>query len=103
MTYYLYFQYDFTLLLANFIQGIDGSARKPALVQDTECMVDKTYIIAPYLGAFGVYLTPQWPTYGSKGVSIYQNDNWNVAVNWRYVTSDQKDISFGQKQPQKTI
>ena len=33
---------------------IDGSARKPALRQDTGYMVEKTYLdIAPYLGAFG--------------------------------------------------
>ena len=41
------------------IQGIDGSARKPALVQDTNYMVEKTYQIAQYLGAFGAYLMPQ--------------------------------------------
>ena len=41
-------------------QGIDGSARKPALRQDTGYMVKKTYHdIAPYLGAFGAYLMPQ--------------------------------------------
>ena len=41
-------------------QGIDGSARKPALRQDTDYMVEKTYYdIAPYLGAFGAYLMPQ--------------------------------------------
>ena len=56
------------------IQGIDGSARKPALVPDTNNMVEKTYYIAPYLGAFGAYLMPQSPIYGSKGVSLYQND-----------------------------
>ena len=32
---------------------IDGSASKPALRQDTGYMVDKTYHIAPYFGAFG--------------------------------------------------
>ena len=31
-------------------QGIDGSAPKPAHVQDTEYMVEKT----PYLGTFGL-------------------------------------------------
>ena len=43
-------------------QGIvDGSASKPALRQDTGYMVEKTYhVIAPYLGAFGAYLMPQW-------------------------------------------
>ena len=41
-------------------QGLDGSARKPALRQDTGYMVEKTYPdIAPYLGAFGAYLMPQ--------------------------------------------
>ena len=41
-------------------QGIDGSARKPSLRQDTGYMVEKTYLdIAPYLGAFGAYLMPQ--------------------------------------------
>ena len=41
-------------------QGLDGSARKPALIQDTGYMVEKTYFdIAPYLGAFGAYLMPQ--------------------------------------------
>ena len=33
-------------------------------------MVEKTYYIAPYLGAFGAYLMPQGPIYGLKGVSI---------------------------------
>ena len=43
------------------IQGmVDGSARKPALRQDTGYMVEKTYLdIVPYLGAFGAYLMPQ--------------------------------------------
>ena len=30
-------------------QGINGSARKPALVLDTEYMVEKTDQLAPYL------------------------------------------------------
>ena len=38
---------------------VDGSAAKPALRQDTGYMVEKTYHIAPYLGAFGAYLMPQ--------------------------------------------
>ena len=64
------------------IQGIvDGSASKPALVQDTSYMVEKAYHIALYLCAFGAYLMPQWPIYGSNGVSIYQNDRWNMVVN----------------------
>ena len=43
------------------IQGmIDGSARKPALRQDTGYMVEKIYLdIAPYLWAFGAYVMPQ--------------------------------------------
>ena len=42
-------------------QGIvDGSTSKPALIQDTGYMVEKTYHdIAPYLRAFGAYLMPQ--------------------------------------------
>ena len=32
---------------------------KPALVQDTDYMVEKTYHLAPYLAIFGAYLTPQ--------------------------------------------
>ena len=34
-------------------KGIDGSARKPASVQDTEYMVEKTHHLAPHLAAFG--------------------------------------------------
>ena len=40
-------------------QGIDGSARKPTLLQDTDYMVEKNYHIAPYLGAFEAYSLPQ--------------------------------------------
>ena len=45
----------------NITQGmVDGSASKPALRQDTSYMVEKTSPdIAPYLGAFGVYIMPQ--------------------------------------------
>ena len=47
-------------LYSRLSQGIDGSARKPALRQDTGYVVEKTYHdIAPYLGAFGAYLMPQ--------------------------------------------
>ena len=49
------------------------------------------------------YLMPQGPKYGSKGVSLYKNNRWNVAVNSCYLPSGQKAISFGQKQPQQTI
>ena len=38
---------------------VDGSGSKPALVQDITYMVKKTYIIAPYLGAFVAYVMPQ--------------------------------------------
>ena len=42
------------------LQGIvDSSASKPTLVKDTNYMVEKTYHIAPYLGAFGPHLMPQ--------------------------------------------
>ena len=32
---------------------------KPALVQDTDYVVEKTYHLAQYFGAFGAYLMPQ--------------------------------------------
>ena len=39
---------------------VDGSAFKPVLRQDTDYMVEKTYLdIAPFLGAFRAYLMPQ--------------------------------------------
>ena len=63
---------------------------KPALVQDTDYMVEKIYLIAPYLGAFGAFLMPQCPAYGTKGVSIYQNDRWNLMVNSRYLIWSKK-------------
>ena len=49
------------MMIFNFKQGmVDGSASKPALRQDTNYTVEKTYFdIAPYLGAFGAYLMPQ--------------------------------------------
>ena len=56
-----------------------------------------------YLAPFGAYLLPQRPIYSLKGVFIYQNNRWNVAVNSRYLPSGQKAISFGQKQSQRTI
>ena len=41
------------------IQGIDGSARKPALAQDIYYLFEKTYQIAPYLGPYmGPYMGP---------------------------------------------
>ena len=33
----------FAEAVSKIIQGIDGSARKPALVQDTQYMIEKTY------------------------------------------------------------
>ena len=45
----------------------------------------------------------QLPIYGSKGVSINQNYCLNVAVNSGYLQSGQKNISFGEIRPQKTI
>ena len=38
-------------------------------------MVDKTYHLEPYLVPFGAYLMPRLSIYGSKGVSIHQNDH----------------------------
>ena len=38
---------------------IDGSVYKPALLQDTDYTVEKTYHLAPYLGPFGAYLMSQ--------------------------------------------
>ena len=38
--------------------GIDGSARKPALLQDTDYIVEKTWYVVLYLGAFWAYLMP---------------------------------------------
>ena len=65
---------DFSEIIEFFFQlwqGIvDSSASKPALIQDTNYMVEKTFHIAPYLGAFGPYVMPQWPINGSKGVPI---------------------------------
>ena len=40
-------------------QRINGSVRKPTLIQETGYMIKKTYHIAPYLGAVGAYLMPQ--------------------------------------------
>ena len=116
------------------IQGIDGSAHKPALVWDADFILENTYHLAPYLpfsglfgplrvifnlvkthqfwskttpkdyliekayhlvpflGPLGVYLMPQWPTKGSTGVLIYQKVRCNVAVNSRYLQSDQNAL-----------
>ena len=57
---FVFFILDIWLLYLGYQQGIDGSARKPALRQDTGYMVEKTYHdIAPYLGTFGAYIMPQ--------------------------------------------
>ena len=40
-------------------RSIDGSASKPMLVQDVNYVVEKTYHISPYLGAFGAFLMTQ--------------------------------------------
>ena len=53
-------------------------------------MVEKSYHLARYLGPFGAYLMLKGPIYGSKGVFIYQNDRWNVAVNYSYLPYGQK-------------
>ena len=63
-------------------------------------MVEKTYQIKPYLSAFGAYLMHQ---YGSKAVSIYKNNRWNVAVTSGYLPSGHKAVSFGPIRPQKTM
>ena len=87
------------------VQGmVDGSASMPALRQDTGFMVDKNLpwystIFGSFWGLFNASATQ----YGSKGVSIYKIDHWNVVVNSRYLPSGQKTISFGQKRPQQTI
>ena len=44
---------------------------KPALVQDTDYMVETTYHLAPYLDPFGAYLMPQLYIYGSKNDFLY--------------------------------
>ena len=41
---------------------------KPALVQDTDYMVEKTYSFAPYLEPVGAYLMHQLPIKVSKCV-----------------------------------
>ena len=65
-------------------QRIDGSSRKPLLIQDTEYVVEKTYNLAQYLGTFGASVTLT----GLKSVLIYQKDCWNVAVNLHYLQSN---------------
>ena len=39
--------------------GIDGSARKPALLQHTDKMIENVYNLAQYFGLFGAYLMTQ--------------------------------------------
>ena len=43
---------------SSVIQEIDGSARKPALVHDTDYMLEKTYHLAPCFSSFESYLMP---------------------------------------------
>ena len=40
-------------------QGINGSAHKPTLVQDTDHIVETTYHLSLYLDPFRAYLLPQ--------------------------------------------
>ena len=84
-------------------QGIDDSARKATLVQDTGYMVEKTYHIAPYLGAFEAYLIPQWPINGSKGVSIYKTiEGCGGQLRLSSILSKSL-LVLVKKQPQQTI
>ena len=46
-------------LSKNIQDIVDGYASKPALVENTNYMVEKTYHLAQYLGAFGACLMPQ--------------------------------------------
>ena len=46
------------LVMPSLTQGIDGSARKPVVVQDTGCIVEKTYLLASYLGTYRSYFMP---------------------------------------------
>ena len=59
-------------------------------------MVETTFNLAPYLGALWAYLMP------CKGfTSCSQIDCWNVAINFCYIQSGQKNINFCGKQPPK--
>ena len=82
-------------------QGINGSARKRGLLQDTGYMVEKTYHIAPFLDAFGAYLMPQLPINGSKVASIYKNNRSNVGVNLHYLLSGQKPLLLVKNYPNR--
>ena len=64
-------QFSISLIRPNFwgkkkiwYQGIDGSARKPALVHDTGYMVEKTYhnstIFGCFCGLFNTSVTHKW-------------------------------------------
>ena len=78
MTFQKKFCVSFPFFLCFILQqGLDGSARKPALVQDTDYMVEKPYHIAPYLGDFGDYLMPQRPINGSKYIfKFYETETF---------------------------
>ena len=47
------------VLVKHHQNGTYKSACKPALIQDTDYMVEKTYHLAPYLSSFRTYLIPQ--------------------------------------------
>ena len=98
------FNYFLFLKQLNWRYTMDRWLRlKPKLTQNTDYMVEKTDHLAQYWCSFGAYLMPQWPIQSSKGVSIYQNIRWNVALNSCYLPSGQKSISFGQKWIKQTI
>ena len=81
------------------LSRMDCSSRKPALVQDTDYMVEKTYHLAPYFGALGAYLMPPWPIQSSTGISIHQNDRWTWPSTHVIFHLVKKDISIGQATP----
>ena len=65
---------------------MDSSAHNPAHIINTDYVVGNTYYLAPYFGPFEAHLMPKSEG-GSKGVPIYQNDRWIVALNSRYLQS----------------
>ena len=63
---------------------------KPAIVQDTDYKIEKTYHTAPYLGAFGAYM--------------FQNMfPYTITMLERGGQLMLSSIIFSQKQPRKTI
>ena len=93
--------WPFNLAYFLSIQGIDGSAWSPRSYRILTIWLRTTCHIAPYLGAFGTYLMPQRPIYGSTGVSIYQNNRWNLAVTSHYLPSVKKSHLICSKTPPK--